>query len=53
MNSAEIKAVYDLRREDDALLPQEGDGLDQGSVKVYSLIRTIRRSGPGRNIQEG
>ena len=36
---SEIKAVYDLRREDDALLPQEGDGLDQGSVNVNSLIR--------------
>ncbi len=36
---SEIKAVYDFRREDDALLPQEGDGLDQGSVKVNSLIR--------------
>ena len=36
---SEIMAVYDLRREDNALLPQEGDGLDQGSVKVSSLIR--------------
>ena len=35
---SEIKAVYDLRREDNALLPQEGDGLDQGSAKVNSLI---------------
>ena len=41
---SEIKAVYDLRREDDALLPQEGDGLDQGSVKVYSLIRLQNHS---------
>lgn len=36
---SEIKAVYELRREDDTLLPQEGDGLDQGSVEVNSLIR--------------
>ena len=41
---SEIKAVYDLRREDDALLPQEGDGLDQGSVKVYSLVRLQNHS---------
>lgn len=36
---SEIKAVYGLRRVKDTLLPQEGDGLDQGSVKVNSLIR--------------
>lgn len=36
---SEIKAIYDLRREEDALLPQEGDGLDQGSVNVRSIIR--------------
>ena len=29
---SEIKAVYDLRREDDALLPQEGDGLENRHV---------------------
>ena len=36
---SEIKAVYESRREDDALLPQEGKGLDQGSVNVNSMIR--------------
>lgn len=36
---SEIKGVFESRREDDALLPQEGDGLDQGSVKVSSLVR--------------
>lgn len=41
---SEIMAVYDLRREDDALLPQEGDGLGQGSVKVNSLVRLQGRS---------
>ena len=41
---SEIKAVYDFRREGDALLPQEGNGLDQGSVKVSSLIRLRNHS---------
>lgn len=36
---SEFSAAYDLRRESEALLPQEGDGIDQGSVKVGSLIR--------------
>lgn len=41
---SEISAAYALRREDDAELPQEGDGLDQGSVKVSSLVRLQGRS---------
>ena len=47
----EIKAVYDLRREDDALLPQEGDGLDQGSVKVYSLAAMVSSTAASEDRQ--
>lgn len=36
---SELSATYQMRREEDAELPQEGDGLDNGSVKVSSLVR--------------
>ena len=41
---SELSAIYDLRRESEALLPQEGNGTKQGSVKVGSLIRLQRQS---------